>query len=99
MRVISRKRLREFAAAHKGAAEPLAAWYAEAVDADWTTPHDVKAHYRNASIVRECAVFNIAGNKFRLVTWINYRRRLVYIKAVFTHREYDEAAIDCRRAE
>jgi mRNA interferase HigB len=50
----------------------------------------VKEQFRSASAVGERVVFNIAGNKYRLVTYINYEFRIVYVRFVGTHREYDE---------
>ena len=70
MRIIALKTLRAFwkAPAHRDAEQPIKAWYAEARNAAWRTPADVKAHYRSASIVGDNrVVFNIAGNKYRLV--------------------------------
>jgi mRNA interferase HigB len=98
MRVISRQRFHEFAEKHRDAKRPLDDWYREAKRAAWTSHQDVKAQYRNASIVRDCVVFNIGGSKFRLVAWIYYPAAIVYVKGVYTHREYDEAAFDCRRS-
>jgi len=58
--------------------------------ADWATPADVKRAIRSVSILRDGrAVFNIAGNKYRIVVWINYPYRVVYIRFVGTHRQYD----------
>jgi len=96
MHVISRKALQDFWTEHPAAKKPLTLWYREATAAAWASPADVKAQYGNASIVRECVVFNIGGNKYRLVTWINYAAQVVLIKGVFTHVEYDERTLDCR---
>ena len=58
--------------------------------ADWAAPADVKADFGNASILRDGrVVFNIAGNKYRLVVWINYPYRVVYIRFIGTHAQYD----------
>lgn len=58
--------------------------------ADRATPANVKADFRNVSILRDGrAVFNIAGNKYRLVVWINYAYRVVYIRFIGTHAQYD----------
>ncbi len=67
------------------------AWYRHALNADWSTPTDVKRTLRNASILRDGrVVFNIAGNKYRLVVWINYAYRVVYIRFIGTHAQYDK---------
>lgn len=69
------------------------AWYRDVVRADWATPAAVKAHFRTASILKDGrVVFNLAGNKYRLVVWINYPYRVVYVRFIGTHRQYD--AID-----
>ena len=89
--MISRKALQEFWEREPGAEEPLRAWYAEAKSAHWTTPADVKAHYRHASILKnKRVVFNIHGNTYRLIVAISYSVGIVLIKFVGTHAEYDE---------
>ena len=78
------------------AREPLMAWFRQVRQADWAKPADVKRDVRSASILKDGrAVFNIAGNKYRLVVWINYPYRVVYIRFIGTHRQYD--AIDAQR--
>jgi len=92
MRIISRKPLKEFYSdpAHKDAEAPCTAWFKEVEKADWETPNQVKEHFGNASILKDGrAVFNIGGNKYRIVAWINYDFRVVYIRFVGTHEEYD----------
>jgi mRNA interferase HigB len=87
--------LREFwRRSGRGDAErPLRAWFREAKRADWRSPNEIKKIYASASIVADNRViFNIAGNKYRLVVKINYPYRVVYIRFVGTHKEYD--AID-----
>ncbi len=93
MRIIAKRTLREFWQRYPDAEEPLLAWYREVEAEDWDTPAKVKAKYRNASIVGDNrVVFNIKGNDYRLVVKINYRYRVVYVRFVSTHAEYD--AID-----
>ncbi|HQU15322.1 MAG: addiction module toxin RelE [Chromatiales bacterium 21-64-14] len=76
---------------YQDAEAPAMAWYREAVRADWSTPGDVKQQFRNASILKDGrAVFNIAGNKYRLVVWINYPYRVLYIRFIGTHKQYDQ---------
>lgn len=90
MRIFTYKRLREFWEEHPDAKQPLLAWYKEAEGADWDTPAAVKAPYPNASVIGDNrVVFNIKGNDYRLVVHINYRFRVVYIKFLGTHAEYD----------
>lgn len=95
MRIIALSTLKAFweTSAYSDAKEPLLAWHRFALNADWASPADIKADLRNASILQDGRViFNIAGNKYRLVVWINYPYRVVYIRFVGTHRQYD--AID-----
>ncbi|RJP20454.1 MAG: type II toxin-antitoxin system HigB family toxin [Candidatus Omnitrophota bacterium] len=93
MRIIARSTLHKFWERQPQAEQPLKAWFKVASSADWATPDDVRADYRKASFFhRNRVCFNIGGNKFRLVVRINYPYRIVYIRFVGTHREYD--AID-----
>lgn len=76
----------------------MRAWFDEAVKADWAQPADIKAHYRNASILKNRrVVFNIKGNDYRLIAAVAYRLGVVYIKFVGTHAEYDK--IDAETVE
>ena len=90
MRIIAISTLRNFWEINKDAEEPLKAWYQEAKSADWATPHQVKTMYRNASVVgHNRIVFNIAGNKYRLIVKFNYPYRIGYVRFIGTHAEYD----------
>jgi mRNA interferase HigB len=93
MRVIALSTLRAFwegKSARVDAREPTLAWYRHVLKADWRSPADVKREFSSASILRDGrAVFNIAGNKYRLVVWINYPYRVVYVRFIGTHAEYD----------
>ena len=90
VRIISRKRLIEFWQVHPDAEQPLRAWYAETKKANWKTPAEVKALYRNVSILpNNRVVFNIKGNTYRLVVVIEYRLEIVFIRFVGTHEAYD----------
>jgi mRNA interferase HigB len=76
--------------AYADAREPVMAWYRQVKGADWTTPADVKRDIGSASILKDGrAVFNIAGNKYRIVVWINYDYRVVYVRFIGTHAQYD----------
>ncbi|WP_283434010.1 type II toxin-antitoxin system HigB family toxin [Neorhodopirellula lusitana] len=80
-----------YGTANPRADQALKAWYAEAKSASWSQPADVKAAYGNASILKDGrVVFNICGNEFRLVAWINYEFFTIYIRFIGTHREYDQ---------
>jgi mRNA interferase HigB len=93
MRIISRSTLRQFWEQQRfaDAEQPLRAWFREATRATWKSPAQVKAAYRSASILEDNrVVFNIAGNKYRLIVKINYPYSVVYIRFVGTHADYDK---------
>lgn len=95
MRIIAKRTLREFWQRYPDAEEPFLAWYREVEAEDWDTPAKVKEKYRNASIVGDNrVVFNIKGNDYRLVVKINYRYRVVYVRFVGTHAEYDTIDVE-----
>ena len=90
MRVISRKRLKAFWDGHPDARAQLQAWYADAKRVTWRSPADVKGVYRNASVlVNGRVVFNVKGNRYRLVVAVQYRFGIVTIRFVGTHQAYD----------
>jgi mRNA interferase HigB len=92
VRIIALSTLKNFweVPAYADAREPLLAWHRFALNADWASPTDIKADLRNASILQDGRVIlNIAGNKYRLVVWINYPYRVVYIRFIGTHAQYD----------
>ncbi len=89
MRVIAKSRLREFWQRFPDAEGPLLAWFREVEKEDWNSPAKVKEKYRSASFVGNRVVFNIKGNTYRLVVLINYSLRIVFIRFIGTHEEYD----------
>lgn len=92
MRVIAKRTLRQFWAKsqYSDAKGPLEAWHAEALKASWKTPQQVKAQFGSASVLKNGrVVFNIAGNKYRLVIAVDYRRQACFVKFIGTHRQYD----------
>lgn len=93
MRVIALSTLKKYWEGNRGRQDlkgPALVWYRHVLAADWATPAEVKADLRHASILRGGrVVFNLAGNKYRLVAWINYSHRIVYIRFIGTHAEYD----------
>ncbi len=96
MRVIAIKKLQEFGERHTDSRQPLLAWYNEVKKENWDTPNDVKLRYPSASILRgNRVVFNIKGNKYRLVVEVNYSKQVVYVKFVGSHQQYNN--IDSRR--
>ena len=98
MRVIAKRTLREFwesTPKYADSEDPLKAWYQEAKQAIWLTPADIKEQYRNASILKNNrTVFNIAGNKYRLVVEINYPAQMIFIRFIGTHQEYDKIDVE-----
>ncbi len=101
VRIIARSKLTRFVIDMAGRREQRAvkaaldAWFHEVDKADWTSSAQVKKSYANASIVSsDRAVFNIKGNDYRLITAIDYKRKIVFIKWLGTHAAYDK--IDAR---
>ena len=90
MRVISKKRLREFWQDNLEAEKPLMHWYQVAKKANWKNLADVKMDFRHADLAGVCTIFNISGNKFRLITKIFYPNKKILIRFVITHAEYNK---------
>ena len=94
MRVIALSTLKAFVErnpSYAEAHEPMLSWYRVVKAADWASPAELKKEIGSASILKDGrVVFNVAGNKYRIVVWINYPYRVVYIRFIGTHREYDK---------
>lgn len=90
MRVISRRKLREFWEKHDDAQTSLLLWYQRTTDAQWQNLADVRQVFPSADIVGNLTVFNIGGNKYRLITFIDYESQIVFTRNVLTHAEYDK---------
>ncbi|MBB03108.1 MAG: hypothetical protein CMJ47_10710 [Planctomyces sp.] len=94
MRVISRSRLKAFWESSNTADSegPLRAWYTHVSNKTvaWRHWGDVRATFRNADLVGNCVVFNIGGNKYRLIARVLYPSQKVFILKVMTHKEYDK---------
>jgi mRNA interferase HigB len=94
MRIIALSTLKTFwknNPSYADAIQPTLAWYRHALKAEWASTAEVKADFKNASILKDGrVVFNIAGNKYRLVVWINYAYNVVYIRFIGTHAQYDQ---------
>jgi len=74
---------------------PIEAWHAEASKASWRTPQEVKAQFRTASVLKGGrVVFNIGGNKYRLVVAIDYERQTCFVKFIGTHEQYDRVDVE-----
>ena len=90
MRIIAKRTLRTYWEREPGAEQPLRSWFALAAKSEWSSPADVKAIYGNASIVGgDRVVFNIGGNRYRLIVRFDYARRIGFIRFIGTHAEYD----------
>lgn len=97
MRIISKKTLKDFYEnpSYSDSKSALEAWHREVLKLDWNNPNEIKAMYRSASVIGdEKVVFNIAGNKYRLIVKINYHAKIVFIKFVGTHKQYDKINIE-----
>ena len=90
MHIITRKQLNEFAEKHPDAKSALQHWYKEAKSKDFKSFVELRKTFPSADQVGKLTVFNIGGNKERLIAAIHYNRRIIYIRAVLTHQEYDE---------
>jgi mRNA interferase HigB len=90
VRVISKRRLREFWEKHPDSKASLEEWYKLTRKADWRNLVEARATFRHADPVGTCTIFNIKGNDYRLITKIDYAYQKVFIKYVLTHAEYDK---------
>ncbi len=90
MRIISKKILRDFWEKHSDSQQQLKSWFQETSKAQWSSPKDIKKEYPSASFLGDNrVVFNIKGNTYRLIVRINYDYRMVWIRFIGTHAEYD----------
>ena len=92
MHIISRKSLKEFWSKHPDAEQPLKAWHMEVEKAKWSGPADVKNRYGSSVDIlpNNRAVFDIRGNRYRLVVRVLYTYSTVYIRFVGSHADYDK---------
>lgn len=89
MHVISYKRIREFVSTHRDAESSLTAWYKTTRKANWQNLTELQSVYPSADLVGRYVVFNIRGNKYRLIARIVYRSQTLFVIAILTHEEYD----------
>jgi len=95
MRVISKRRLREFWIKYPDAKSSLEAWHSEILKATWSSPQQLKMQFKHASVLKNSrVVFNIAGNKYRLIVGIDYGRQACFIKFIGTHKDYDQINVE-----
>ncbi|MFV8333471.1 type II toxin-antitoxin system HigB family toxin [Flavobacterium sp. GSP14] len=91
MRVIAKKILRDFWIVHTDCEQQLKSWFQETSKAEWENPNVIKQQYPSASILNNNRfVFNIKGNKYRLIVKINFDYQMVWIRFIGTHAEYDK---------
>lgn len=96
MRIIAVKSLKDYWKQHPETEQSLLSWIEEVQDAHWQNPNELTHHYRSASIITgKRTVFNLMGNKHRLIVDIEYRLGIVFIVWIGTHQEYDK--IDVKR--
>jgi mRNA interferase HigB len=89
VRIVSERRLREFAERFPHARVPLTSWADVIGLSRWKNPADLRRTFASADFVDELTVFDIGGNKYRLIAFVHYRRQIVFIKHILTHEEYD----------
>ena len=92
MHVISRKPLRDFWTRHPDSETALARWFKVMERTDFHTFDELRAAFPSADQVGDWTVFNIGGNKYRLIAYIRFEKQILYIKAVLTHKDYDKGA-------
>ena len=91
MRIIARSTLRLFWKKYPDSEQPLKAWYEIVKMAFWDKPNDVKEIFRSADIIPgDRVIFNIKGNKYRLIVKIKYKSQIIYIRFIGKHSEYDK---------
>lgn len=90
MRVISNKALTDFSTSHMGASAPLQAWRKIIESRSFVSFADIKAIFNATDKVDDYYIFDIGGNKYRVVTAIHFDHQKLYIRRVFTHKEYDK---------
>jgi mRNA interferase HigB len=89
MRIIKRGALERFWSTHPDSKPSLESWYSVVRAAAWQTPAEMKQVYHNADVVGHRTVFNMAGNKYRLIARVNYRSQRVFVLFLLTHAEYE----------
>jgi mRNA interferase HigB len=89
MNVISFRRIREFSSRHRDADPSLRAWYKATRKANWQNFVQLRETYPSADLVGRYTIFNIGGNKYRLISRIVYRSQTLFVVRVMTHEEYD----------
>ncbi len=99
MWIISRRTLREFWETHPQAKEPLSTWFRVMERSEFSDLNEMKRTFGTADYLAPYTIFDVGGNKFRIITAIHYNRNRAYIRHVFTHPEYDEWSDRMRRTK
>lgn len=99
MHVISYSKIRLFAEKHADSLSALSAWYQIVSKTDFSSFNQLRQAFPSADQVERCTVFNIGGNKYRLIAAIHYNRKKIYIRNILTHAEYDKEGwkAECQR--
>ena len=96
VRIIAKKTIRKFWESNPDSEQALKTWYREASRENWQNPNQVKRHFGQASVIgKNRVIFNICGNKYRLITEIDYKKRWIFIRFIGTHDSYNK--IDSRK--
>jgi len=90
MRIVTRRKLKQFWTENKAAETALRDWIKTVHLADWKTSVDVKKTFNSVNIYKNCTIFDIGGNKYRIIAKVEYQIHIVFIRFVITHSEYDE---------
>ena len=90
MRIVTEKRIREFIEREPRCSDVMWRWADAIESSNWRNPGDLKASFAAASFVGDLTVFNVGGNNYRIVAFVHYRKQIVYVKRIGTHKEYDK---------
>ena len=90
MRIVSEKRIQEFVLRVPRSADAMKYWIQTVRSSVWQNPAEMRATFQSVSIIGDLAVFNIGGNKYRLAAFVQFQSRIVFVKKIGTHQEYDQ---------
>lgn len=98
MRIISERKLRDFWQKNPEAENAMREWIATVKLADWSNFSDVRKTFNHSDIYGNCTIFDVGGNKYRIIAKVAYQIKVVFIRFVLTHKEYDEKKwqADCK---
>jgi mRNA interferase HigB len=90
LRIVTERKIREFIEREPRSADVMWRWADAIESSQWRNPGDLKASFATASFVGDLTIFNVGGNTYRIAAFVHYRKRIVYIKRIGTHKEYDK---------